>query len=144
MAKFVHIIRNLAIHNSCPGQSFVDPCAALRRSRSPRRKKRSPTPRPSKVHVGRLTRNVNKEHIMEIFSTYGPIKSVDLPMDRIHPEFNRAFVYIEYENPDDAEKAIKHMDGGECKRTLYSNGLALRRHDKLRWHTHVEINFQSL
>lgn len=50
---------------------------------------------------------------MEIFTTYGAIKSIDLPSERVHPEFNRGFVYIEYENPDDAEKAIKHMDGGE-------------------------------
>ena len=50
---------------------------------------------------------------MEIFSTYGAIKAIDLPSERTHPEFNRGHVYIEYENPDDAEKALKHMDGGK-------------------------------
>ena len=85
------------------------------RSRSPRRKKRSPTPRPTKVHVGRLTRNVVKEHVNEIFTNYGAIKSIDMPPDRTHTEFSRGFAYIEYENPDDAEKAIRHMDGGRYK-----------------------------
>ncbi|MPC44379.1 RNA-binding protein with serine-rich domain 1 [Portunus trituberculatus] len=54
------------------------------RSRSgsprPRRKPRSPTPRPTRIHIGRLTRNVNRDHLMEIFSVYGAVKSVDLPM----------------------------------------------------------------
>ena len=84
------------------------------RSRSPRRRKRSPTPRPTKVHVGKLTRNVNKEHLSEIFNVYGQIKEVEMLKDRSHPEFSRGFAYIVYGSPDDAEKAIKHMDGGEC------------------------------
>ena len=48
--------------------------------RAGRRKQRSPTPRPTRIHVGRLTRNVNKDHLMEIFSVYGTVKNVDLPM----------------------------------------------------------------
>ena len=83
------------------------------KSRSPKRRpRRSPTPRPNKVHIGRLTRNVNKDHITEIFAIYGSLKNVEMLPDRNHPEFNRGFAYVEYENPDDAEKAIKHMDGG--------------------------------
>jgi len=38
---------------------------------------------------------------------------VDMQCDRIHPEFSRGSAYVEYELPDDAEKAIKHMDGGQ-------------------------------
>ena len=77
-----------------------------------KKRKRSPTPRPTKVHVGRLTRNVNKDHIQEIFALYGAIKYIDMPNDRIHPNTSRGHAYVEYENPDDAEKAIKYMDGG--------------------------------
>lgn len=77
-----------------------------------KKRKRSPTPRPCKVHVGRLTRNVNKDHIQEIFSLYGTIKYIDMPNDRIHPNTSRGHAYVEYENPDDAEKAVKYMDGG--------------------------------
>lgn len=85
------------------------------RSPSPKRKRkeRSPTPKPLRIHIGRLTRNVNKDHISEIFSSYGTIKFVDFPMDRLHPPSGRGFAYVEFENAEQAENAMKHMDGGE-------------------------------
>uniref|UniRef100_A0A2I3GQX9 RNA-binding protein with serine-rich domain 1 n=1 Tax=Nomascus leucogenys TaxID=61853 RepID=A0A2I3GQX9_NOMLE len=76
------------------------------------RKRRSPSPKPTKVHIGRLTRNVTKDHIMEIFSTYGKIKMIDMPVERMHPHLSKGYAYVEFENPDEAEKALKHMDGG--------------------------------
>lgn len=85
------------------------------RSPSPRRKRRerSPIPRPTKIHIGHLTRNVTKEHIMEIFSAYGQIKMVDFAMDKLHPNQGRGFAYVEFETADEAENAMKHMDGGK-------------------------------
>lgn len=73
---------------------------------------RSVTPRPTRIHVGRLTRNVVKDHILEIFGTYGEIRSVDFPVDRFQ-SFTRGFCYVDFVNPDGAEAAIKHMDGGQ-------------------------------
>ena len=32
--------------------------------------------------VEKLTKNVNEEHLREIFGAYGPIQEVDLPMNR--------------------------------------------------------------
>uniref|UniRef100_A0A8C8W2L9 RNA-binding protein with serine-rich domain 1 n=1 Tax=Peromyscus maniculatus bairdii TaxID=230844 RepID=A0A8C8W2L9_PERMB len=75
------------------------------------RKRRSLSPKPTKVHIGRLTRNVTKDHIMEIFSTFGKIKMIDMPVERIH--LSKGCTYVEFENPDEAEKALKHMDGGQ-------------------------------
>jgi RNA-binding protein with serine-rich domain 1 len=69
--------------------------------------------KPSRIHIGRLTRNVTKDHVIEIFSTYGEIKNVEYPVDRFHPQNGRGFCYVEYVNPDDAENAMKHMDGGQ-------------------------------
>lgn len=69
--------------------------------------------KPSRIHIGRLTRNVTKDHVMEIFSVYGEIKNVEYPTDRFHPYNGRGFCYVEYANPDDAENAMKHMDGGQ-------------------------------
>ena len=83
------------------------------KSRSPKRRKRSPTPRPTKVHIGKLTKNVNKDHIMEIFSTYGTIKNIDIPSERVHPEFSRGHCYIDFDKPEEAEAAVKFMDGGK-------------------------------
>lgn len=34
-------------------------------------------------------------------------------MDRVQQHLNRGFAYVEYENSDDAEKAVKYMDGGQ-------------------------------
>lgn len=50
---------------------------------------------------------------MEIFKTYGPVKSVEIPMDRFHPQLGRGSAYIEFEKSTDAEKAIRYMDGGQ-------------------------------
>ena len=49
---------------------------------------------------------------MEIFSLYGTIKNVEMPMERVHPTFNKGSVYIDYESPEEAAKAIKFMNGG--------------------------------
>ena len=32
---------------------------------------------------------------------------------RIHPTLNRGYGYIDYEKPEEAENAMKHMDGGQ-------------------------------
>lgn len=84
------------------------------RSPSPKRKRkeRSPTPKPLRIHVGRLTRNVAKEHITEIFSSYGAVKFVEFPVDRLHPPSGRGYAYVEFESAEQAENAMKHMDGG--------------------------------
>lgn len=79
-------------------------------SKSDRR--RSPSPY-SRVQVNRLTKNVNKQHILEIFKSFGPIKSVELPLDRQHPHLNRGSAFIEFEKSEDADKAIRYMDGGQ-------------------------------
>ncbi len=52
----------------------------------------------ARIFIGRLSRNVNKEHITEIFSTYGVIKTVTMEPDNIHPNIFKGFAYIEYEN----------------------------------------------
>ena len=88
--------------------------SSSRDATSPKRKKRSPSPRPTKVHVGHLTRNVNKDHVKEIFMTYGTIKDIEMLSDRMHSHFSRGFAYIEYGTPEEAEKAIRHMDGGNA------------------------------
>ena len=44
---------------------------------------------------------------------YGTIKNVEMPTDRIHPHTSKGYAYVDYEKPEDAEKAVKHMDGGK-------------------------------
>lgn len=38
---------------------------------------------------------------------------VDMPVDRMYPHMTRGYAYVEFETPEEAEKALKHMDGGE-------------------------------
>uniref|UniRef100_T1GMK1 RRM domain-containing protein n=1 Tax=Megaselia scalaris TaxID=36166 RepID=T1GMK1_MEGSC len=83
------------------------------RRRERREKERSATPKPVRIHIGRLTRNVTKEHVIEIFENFGKIKLIEFPFDRFHPTINRGIAYVEYHTAEEAEKAMKHMDGGQ-------------------------------
>lgn len=66
----------------------------------------------STLHVGNLTRNVKNEHLMEIFSTYGSVKKVDLQVDK-RVGLSKGNAYIEYELSKDAEQAMLYLDGGQ-------------------------------
>lgn len=35
-----------------------------------------------------------------------------MPMDRLHPHLSRCSAYVEFETPEEAQKALKYMDGG--------------------------------
>lgn len=65
---------------------------------------------------------MTKDHIQEIFSHYGTVKFVDFPVDRLHTHC-RGFCYVEFTTPEEAENAMKHMDGG----TLNLNDFLLER-----------------
>ena len=38
---------------------------------------------------------------------------IDMPLNRVHPHLSKCYAYVEFETPEEAEKALKHMDGGE-------------------------------
>lgn len=69
------------------------------------------SPKSSKLCISQLTRNVNKSHIEEIFASYGKIKHVDFPVDRVNL-LPRGYAYVEFEAPEDASKAMKYMNNG--------------------------------
>ena len=50
---------------------------------------RSQTPPPTKIHIGRLTRNVNRDHLQEIFSSFGKIKDIEFGSERMRPWLNK-------------------------------------------------------
>ena len=50
---------------------------------------RSGSPPSSKIHIGRLTRNVNREHLQEIFSTFGKIRDIEFGSERMRPWLNK-------------------------------------------------------
>ena len=63
-----------------------------------------------------------QEHIQEIFSTYGKIKMVEMPMNRLYPHLSKGYAYVEFESSDEAEKALKHMNGGGLPDASISQG----------------------
>jgi RNA-binding protein with serine-rich domain 1 len=93
------------------------------RSGSAGRRKRSPTPKPTKVHVAHLTRNVTQEHIAEIFGFFGSIKSVDFPTERSKSWLGTGTAYVDFEKPEMAEEAKMKMNEGQLK-LIYSSFFA--------------------
>ena len=77
------------------------------------RRRHSPAPKPTKVQVTRLTRKVTREHIREIFSTFGRVREIDLPRERMRAHPSQGHAYVEFKNPEEAAKALRHMDGGQ-------------------------------
>ena len=75
------------------------------------RRRHSPAPKPTKVQVTRLTRKVTREHIREIFSTFGRVREIDLPRERMRAHPSQGHAYVEFKNPEEAAKALRHMDG---------------------------------
>ncbi|VDL85049.1 unnamed protein product [Nippostrongylus brasiliensis] len=58
---------------------------------------------------------------------YGLIKSCDLPPERFYSHLHRGYGYVEYENAEDAEKALKYFDGGQIDGQVVSVELTLNR-----------------
>lgn len=73
---------------------------------------KAPEAETSRLHVGHLTRNVQQEHIHEIFSTFGTVKHVELAMDKA-VNLPRGFAYVELSKRSEAEEAQRLMDGGQ-------------------------------
>lgn len=66
----------------------------------------------TRLVVGNLTRNITEEHLSEIFSTYGKLKHVELAIDK-QVNLPRGFAHVEYDEHQDAQKAIDFMHEGQ-------------------------------
>ncbi|KAI4249192.1 MAG: hypothetical protein L6R40_000650 [Gallowayella cf. fulva] len=78
------------------------------------------------IVVEKLTKNVNEHHLREIFGSYGPIKDLDLPMNKQFMT-NRGTAYILYANTTDAEAAIAHMHEAQLDGAIISVSVVLPR-----------------
>ena len=99
------------------------------RSRSPsyRTHSRSPSPpRSAKIVIEKLTKNVNAAHLREIFSTYGDIAELEMPMNKQFMT-NRGIAYILYSTASHAEAAIAHMHEAQLDGALISVSIVLPR-----------------
>ncbi|XP_071084866.1 RNA binding motif protein, X-linked-like-1 isoform X3 [Haliotis cracherodii] len=66
--------------------------------------------RPGKIFVGGLTSNVDRETLETAFAKFGRITEILIIRDKITNQ-SRGYGFITYENPLDAEDAVKGMDG---------------------------------
>ena len=91
---------------------------------------RSVTHRTTKIHVGNLTRNILRSHLQEIFSNYGKIRRLDIPVDSISG-FNQGYSYIDYDCHQSAADALNFMNEGFLDGQLISVQLTypLQRND---------------
>ena len=63
--------------------------------------------------MAKLTRNVTKDHVLEIFGNFGKVVYCDVPMDKQKSWINTSLAYVEYEKLEEADECIKKMDGGK-------------------------------
>ncbi|CAH0390861.1 unnamed protein product [Bemisia tabaci] len=61
-----------------------------------------------KVYIGNLGNNANKNELEDAFSKYGPIRNIWIA--RNPP----GFAFIEFEDPRDAEDAVRGLDRTRC------------------------------
>ncbi|KAK5655993.1 hypothetical protein OQA88_5131 [Cercophora sp. LCS_1] len=78
------------------------------------------------IVVERLTKNINEDHIREIFGQYGEIEDLDLPISRQYGT-NRGTAYILYTHEADAESAIAHMHEAQLDGAVINVSIVLPR-----------------
>jgi RNA recognition motif-containing protein len=64
------------------------------------------------VIVSNVSKNLTRKHLNEIFSLYGVLKGVYIPKDE-ESKLAKNYVYLEYLNKEDAEKASLYMGDGQ-------------------------------
>ncbi|GAB0133123.1 hypothetical protein EsDP_00001538 [Epichloe bromicola] len=79
-----------------------------------------------RIVVERLSKNINQDHLHEIFGQFGPIKDLDLPMNRTFGT-NRGTAYILYDHEADAESAISHMHEAQVDGAVINVSIVLPR-----------------
>ncbi|GKU20937.1 unnamed protein product [Fusarium langsethiae] len=96
------------------------------RERSDRGRSGSPPARSTKIVVERLSKNINEQHLYEIFGQFGRIKDLDLPINRTSGT-NRGTAYILYDYEEDAEAAIAHMHEAQVDGSAINVSIVLPR-----------------
>ncbi|MCJ1306810.1 hypothetical protein MMC25_000453 [Agyrium rufum] len=87
---------------------------------------KEPVLRSAKIVVEKLTKNVTEAHLQEIFSAYGPIRDIDLPLNRQY-NTNRGTAYIVFLDQPAAESAIAHMHEAQLDGAVITVSIVLPR-----------------
>lgn len=63
----------------------------------------------NKVYVGNIAWEINSEELASFFSVVGKVVSAEVIMDRDTGR-SRGFGFVEFETPEEVDKAIKDLD----------------------------------
>jgi len=66
------------------------------------------------IYIGNLAYGVTEDEITDLFKEYGDVVSVNVIKDRDTGN-SKGFGFVEMENQEGAEKAIKELDGNDIK-----------------------------
>eukprot|EP01125_Pyxidicula_operculata_P009840 TRINITY_DN323_c0_g1_i3.p2 TRINITY_DN323_c0_g1~~TRINITY_DN323_c0_g1_i3.p2 ORF type:complete len:125 (-),score=25.60 TRINITY_DN323_c0_g1_i3:42-416(-) len=64
------------------------------------------------VFIRNLHEEATEEDIMDKFAAFGAVKNLQMPLDR-RTGYVKGFALVEYDEKDQAEKAIKQMNGAK-------------------------------
>ncbi len=66
------------------------------------------------IYVGNLSYNVTEEELREVFKAYGEVSTVNIITDKYSGQ-SKGFGFVEMSGKDEAEKAIKELNGSMVK-----------------------------
>jgi nucleolin len=69
----------------------------------------------AKLFVGNLPFSINEDQLREVFSEFGQIKEVNLIPDKTRPNAHKGFGFVEFENQEDAQKAVETLHESELE-----------------------------
>lgn len=144
------------LHSRSSSESSSVAGSSSSATRSSRSRSRSRSPPPKTIHVGNLTPNVTKDHLLEIFGEvpvlewfgvswclfqYGKIKKVDRPSNKgMEGHSLKEFAYIEFARGEDADNAVAHMSSGwidgkmiTCEPVLKPDQASSKRNFTITW-----------
>lgn len=64
------------------------------------------------IYVGNLSFSATEDDLMEVFTEYGTVRRISLPVDRETGK-KRGFAFIEMESEENEDAAISELDGAE-------------------------------
>lgn len=66
----------------------------------------------SKLFVGNIPFGMTDDQLGEVFSAYGAVTSANIVIDKFSKR-SKGFGFVEFENEEDAKKAMGELDGSE-------------------------------
>lgn len=83
------------------------------------------------IYVGNLAKDVDQENLRIVFEKFGQVNTIKIIMDRESGE-SKGYGFIDMPIKNDAEAAIKHLNGSELNGQFLKVGEARRRKEVVR------------